>query len=288
MHALMWMMLPVVVLAGFANALGKGRRRRGRRMRAAIRNGSTSGRKAGWADDLVLAPWWVSFGLAVLAFAVLSALLPTPMKGLSGLIGFFLLCLSGISALRSWKTSRMLDGQTGLDSLRGLPWKRFEDLLGEAYRRQGYVVEETLGGGADGGVDLVLRRGNDVTLVQCKRWNGKPVPVQTVRELYGVLHDRRASAAKLVATTNFTTDAVAFANGKPIELVDADQLVRLVRSVQTPAKMVVSPPLPDYLAPSCPRCGSEMVMRTAKRGANAGKDFWGCSNYPECRGTRPI
>ena len=33
----------------------------------------------------------------------------------------------------------------------------------------------------------------------------------------------------------------------------------------------------------CPKCGSSMVLRTAKRGANAGKQFWGCSAYPRCR-----
>lgn len=33
----------------------------------------------------------------------------------------------------------------------------------------------------------------------------------------------------------------------------------------------------------CPRCGSEMVSRTVKKGANKGKEFWGCSNFPKCR-----
>lgn len=28
-----------------------------------------------------------------------------------------------------------------------------------------------------------------------------------------------------------------------------------------------------------------MVRRRARRGANAGKDFWGCSEFPRCRGT---
>ena len=41
-------------------------------------------------------------------------------------------------------------------------------------------------------------------------------------------------------------------------------------------------PNPD--APRCPVCGSTMVLRTAKRGARAGKKFWGCSEYPYCRG----
>jgi len=34
----------------------------------------------------------------------------------------------------------------------------------------------------------------------------------------------------------------------------------------------------------CPKCASEMVLRTAKRGDNQGGKFWGCSKYPECRG----
>jgi restriction system protein len=37
-------------------------------------------------------------------------------------------------------------------------------------------------------------------------------------------------------------------------------------------------------APRCPRCGSEMVLRTAKSGSNLGDQFWGCSRYPQCRG----
>lgn len=37
-------------------------------------------------------------------------------------------------------------------------------------------------------------------------------------------------------------------------------------------------------APVCPRCGSAMVLRTSRSGPNKGQHFWGCSNYPRCRG----
>lgn len=37
-------------------------------------------------------------------------------------------------------------------------------------------------------------------------------------------------------------------------------------------------------AVSCPKCGNSMVMREAKKGARKGQQFWGCSNYPSCRG----
>lgn len=33
----------------------------------------------------------------------------------------------------------------------------------------------------------------------------------------------------------------------------------------------------------CPRCGGELVVRVAKKGANAGNSFYGCLNYPKCR-----
>lgn len=41
---------------------------------------------------------------------------------------------------------------------------------------------------------------------------------------------------------------------------------------------------PKDRIPSCPQCGRPMVLRTAKSGRNSGKQFWGCSDYPDCKG----
>lgn len=49
----------------------------------------------------------------------------------------------------------------------------------------------------------------------------------------------------------------------------------------TSSSPVVSPPL-------CPLCNSIMKQRIARQGANAGNSFWGCTKYPECKGSRPI
>ena len=38
--------------------------------------------------------------------------------------------------------------------------------------------------------------------------------------------------------------------------------------------------------PSCPKCDGPMVRRTTRRGPNAGNEFWGCSEFPRCRGIR--
>ncbi len=40
--------------------------------------------------------------------------------------------------------------------------------------------------------------------------------------------------------------------------------------------------------PLCPKCGNEMVLRTVKSGSNQVKQFWGCPDYPRCRGILKI
>ncbi len=40
--------------------------------------------------------------------------------------------------------------------------------------------------------------------------------------------------------------------------------------------------------PRCPTCGKPMFRRTAKTGSRSGLSFWGCSAFPNCKGTRPL
>ena len=42
----------------------------------------------------------------------------------------------------------------------------------------------------------------------------------------------------------------------------------------------------NKIKPICPRCGKTMVLRTARKGSNAGKEFWGCSGFPACKATK--
>lgn len=44
----------------------------------------------------------------------------------------------------------------------------------------------------------------------------------------------------------------------------------------------------DEDIPKCPKCGAQMVLRTAKKGSNAGNQFYGCSNFPKCNGIRSV
>lgn len=45
---------------------------------------------------------------------------------------------------------------------------------------------------------------------------------------------------------------------------------------------------PGAMAPDCPLCGKPMALRTARKGSQSGSQFWGCSAFPACKGTRPL
>lgn len=175
---------------------------------------------------------------------------------------------------------------SSLDALEKMSWLEFEGLVAEAFRRQGYQVVERGGDGPDGGVDLELHQGGDKYLVQCKQWKAMKVGVDTVRELFGVMTAERAVGAFVVTSGTFTEGAKDFAAGRAITLFDSRKLRSMIGSV-SPA----SPnPLPNESresdVPACPKCGNQMVRRTAKKGSMAGNSFWGCSRYPDCKGVR--
>jgi len=52
-----------------------------------------------------------------------------------------------------------------------------------------------------------------------------------------------------------------------------------------PTQLTTSPEAAQYeeVTPSCPKCTAVMVKRQAKNGPHAGKFFWACSTYPNCR-----
>lgn len=271
-------------------------------------------------DLVALMPWWAGVALAAVSYLVLHRLATPPVVTAAGptadlltktvIAGLatggqyllpFLCCLGAlISFLRRRRRAGLLDRATGASaaaSLASMSWREFELLVGEAYRQGGYQVTETGGGGSDGGIDLVLRRGSEKVLVQCKHWRAVKVGVPIVRELVGVMTAEGATGGIVVTGGDFTPEARAFAAGCKVELIDGPALgillqqARMARSAR-PATRGRPTPAPVASAaahagvPACPTCQSPMVWRTARKGASAGSQFWGCSRYPACRGTR--
>ena len=247
-------------------------------------------------EDLAQLPWWINVTLTGVVYLSFKYWIPTIafenpfFKAMAMAAPSFapaaaglLLFVAAISAFNAWRKGQLLDRQKGIGTLRTISWREFEELVGEAYRRKGYTVTETGGGGADGGVDLVLRKGGEKLLVQCKHWKMDKVGVKVIRELYGVVAAEGATGGIVIASGTFTQEARDFARGKPLELLDGSELLKLIAEVQkTP--MPLSNRSHDNI---CPLCGAEMVLRTAKKGSNAGEKFYGCSAFPKCRATKP-
>ncbi len=275
---------------------------------------------------VALLPWWAGVALAVISYVLLhhvatTTSIPMPQPGqvgatvafsvwksLAGVAQYLLPTIFLVGAAVSFMTRRHLRllvddvaSNPARDALDGMGWEDFERLVGEGFRQQGYQVVETGGGGADGGMDLVLSRpsqnGREKFLVQCKQWRAHRVGVDVVRELYGVMAARGAAGGFVVTSGRFTEEAARFAGGRNITLLDGPQLLALIRSIKaaagasrpTPApRNGAQPETPTSQPMACPHCSKPMVRRVAKRGAQAGRAFWGCTGYPECRGTRPI
>lgn len=268
-------------------------------------------RKKNFLNDIIaissLLPWWAGLGLALVSYMALSIytsqeIVATSTTGtadigslISGTIihtfakvGMYLLPFAfilgaGSSAYNHFKRSNLLkrassrEGKTAIDSM---SWREFEMMVGEAFRQQDFKVKETPFG-PDGGVDLVLSKNDQKILVQCKHWKTQKVGVKTVRELYGVLVDEGADEVNIVCSGEFTDDAIAFVKDKAIYLIDGNVLSELIHGVQNEEHSPSS-----SLSANCPVCGSDMVLRLAKQGANAGNQFFGCTMYPRCNGTR--
>jgi restriction system protein len=282
-------------------------------------------RKTSFIEDLLVIasklPWWLSLAIGTLLYLWLHAVAIKPVamgsrpdqyadmltgsafKTVAGLFQYVLPVVFGIGAIVSivgrYKRKALLESiKPGGNTLDGISWREFEMLVGEAFRRQGFSVQETTSG-ADGGVDLVLHRDGEKHLVQCKQWRATRVSVMVVRELFGVMAATGAVGGFVVTSGRFTAEARAFAEGRNVRLVEAEELSRWIAQSRkgavfdehvepvaptAQAKPAAAPPGPTI---ACPLCRAPMVLRTARKGPNVGNEFWGCSRFPGCLGKRP-
>lgn len=198
--------------------------------------------------------------------------------------------------LYEWKAAGAAHGSAAVDTttwnmplLKALEWKRLEQLSAVYFRTLKFRVKES-GPGPDGGIDLRLYTDATPTpgvLVQCKAWNSSKVGVKEIRELYGVMAAEGVSEAIYVTTKSFSKDAVEFARGKSIALMDGEDLLRKLRRLpaEDQAHILAGITSGDFMTPTCPSCGIKMVRRSAQGSDEA---FWGCVRFPKCRSTLQV
>ena len=174
--------------------------------------------------------------------------------------------------------------------LKSLEWKRYEEVCMEYLRMKNCLANVTCTG-ADGGIDIKIADSNGVVFAvgQCKAWN-RPIGVSLIRELYGVMAADRVKHGIFLTTSEYSQEALEFAKGKNLLLIDCDELVTLINGLDDINKRRIDliATAGDYKTPTCVRCNVKMTKRTAKNGKNAGGEFWGCPNYPKCKNTMQI
>ena len=86
--------------------------------------------------------------------------------------------------------------------------------------------------------------------------------------------------------SGYTGEAKQLAEKHGIEILNETGLAQMLSSTDArfdPQALAILPDTRKF----CPKCESEMVLRTATRGLGAGKQFWECSAYPRRRFTLP-
>jgi len=174
-----------------------------------------------------------------------------------------------------------------IDQIRNIDWFQFEKLVGLTYRKLGYSVEQRGGANPDGGIDLIVQKDGERISVQCKHWQNWDVKVTTVREFLGALADAGIKKGIFVTLNGYTGEAKQLAERHSIDIINETKLVEMLEA--TNARF--DPETSELMSDSrkfCPKCDSELVIRKTKRGLNAGREFWGCSNFPNCRFQMPL
>ncbi len=153
--------------------------------------------------------------------------------------------------------------------------------MAKVFEKLGFEVERRGGAHADDGIDLVLARGDGRVAVQCKHWKAWKVNPKTVRELLGAMTAAHLPKGLMLTLKGYTSEARARAEEYGIELLDESGIVSLLEKVDASydSEMIE---LLDDRRKFCPHCEAEMVLRTAHKGAKAGRKFWGCSRFPSC------
>lgn len=239
-----------------------------------------------------------------------------PMQHMIGSVLYILstvvLVISGIgyvvNSIKKKKQTAYFGTRRTLGDIKNLSWKEFEEFTGSLFEKLGYAVEVT-GGLDDGGIDLIIRKDGKTSFVQCKKYQTSKVSLSMMRDFYGAMNaNLNFESGYFITTGIFTLEAKHFAEDKPIELIDGAKLmdyVRLTSQRDLPSgSRTLEPvyskerevpqekkPVSNIKAPKvpvCPKCGVNMVLRTAKKGEKVGSQFWGCPNFPKCRATKLI
>lgn len=225
--------------------------------------------------------------------------------------------------MESERVRLLENGLQELDGLLKLSPYAFEDRIADLYRRMGYEVEQTPYSN-DRGRDAILKRNGAVYLLECKRHDrSRSIGRRDLQIFYAAVMEAKAERGFFVTTARCNANAREFVSDKPIEIVDSESLLKLIRKHYTREGHS------DTYRVLCEECGAAVVhsltappavlncsrghpvrasltadtvfgsLQRATREVSCPRCsspmkgvkgrhgyFWSCTRYPACRGTR--
>ncbi|MDQ1340721.1 MAG: hypothetical protein QG567_1879 [Campylobacterota bacterium] len=133
---------------------------------------------------------------------------------------------------------------------------------------------------------------------------------KTIESALGIDHSKIFSVIVFIGDSTFKTEMpenVTYAGGfigyiksktdkiipqdevnKIVSAIESGRLSRTIKTHKEHVKHVQNIVKEKENTNLCPKCGSELVLRVTKQGANKGNEFYGCSNFPKCRYTKQV
>jgi len=179
---------------------------------------------------LLRSPWWISFGITAGFVVIAYALLPADyaLAGALGSAPFFVIgCIAAWRQLRAPSAKRVA---STLEGIRAMTWNAFSEALQQAFRRDGYEVARHVGPAAD----LKITKNGRVSLVSCKRWKAARTGVEPLRELTAARDAADAHDCIYVVAGDLTEQAVSFAAGNRVRVLQGVELAMLLPGVTPP------------------------------------------------------
>jgi restriction system protein len=107
----------------------------------------------------------------------------------------------------------------------------FEYFVADVFKELGFDAQVTKATG-DGGKDIVLIKEKTKAIVECKRYNDKKISVNLIRQFHSVIIDTHSDHGYFVTTSDFTKEAKNYVKDKPIKLINGEDLIYLISSVE--------------------------------------------------------
>lgn len=182
------------------------------------------------------------------------------------------------------------------DYLKELDDAEFKKLIAILFKQRGYTIVETEE--SNDSVDIILKMNGVKTFVQYKHWREYEIDLVVLEKFDAVMEEESVREGIMITTGLFTQEALDYSHAKHLLLINGVDLSLMVNTLgdsneedsdtkksshteesnDSPADE-----MPE-IEPLCPICSCEMIKRTARKGKNAGNTFWGCSQFPNCRG----